>query len=184
MNIGVFVALILLMSMFGSTQPIHPALGGFVEGCEGVPQPCWNGIVPGITSVKEIKIILLSLKYSPARFNNDSFWGAGDVCNILISSDSRFREAIRLTFCRTLPTIGDVMSIITLQPSSATINYCSREFIISHDRWQLNANGSTVNGSAHDLWLFAPPDEPRLSRWRGFALRWFYEQNLTPRDCM
>jgi hypothetical protein len=30
----------------GGTQPTHPALRGFTEGCEGKPQPCWYGIVP------------------------------------------------------------------------------------------------------------------------------------------
>ncbi|MBN8590177.1 MAG: hypothetical protein J0M33_00375 [Anaerolineae bacterium] len=29
---------------WGETQPPHPALRGFVEGCEGKPQPCWYGI--------------------------------------------------------------------------------------------------------------------------------------------
>lgn len=29
---------------WGETQPAHPALRGFVEGCEGIPQPCWYGI--------------------------------------------------------------------------------------------------------------------------------------------
>ncbi|MFN8372088.1 MAG: hypothetical protein U0694_04340 [Anaerolineae bacterium] len=38
-----------VLTALGSTQPIHPALRGFVEGCEGMPQPCWYGIVPGVT---------------------------------------------------------------------------------------------------------------------------------------
>ncbi len=29
---------------WGEAQPPHPALRGFVEGCEAVPQPCWFGI--------------------------------------------------------------------------------------------------------------------------------------------
>jgi hypothetical protein len=33
----------------GTFQPPNPALRGFVEGCEGKPQPCWYGIVPGVT---------------------------------------------------------------------------------------------------------------------------------------
>ncbi|MCA0457293.1 MAG: hypothetical protein LCI00_25200 [Chloroflexi bacterium] len=31
----------------GSTRPVNPVLRGFTEGCEGQPQPCWYGIVPG-----------------------------------------------------------------------------------------------------------------------------------------
>jgi len=32
---------------WSETQLPHPALRGFVEGCDGKPQPCWFGIVPG-----------------------------------------------------------------------------------------------------------------------------------------
>jgi hypothetical protein len=46
----IFGALIPLMSAIGGTQSIHPALRGFIEGCEGIPQPCWYGIVPGVTT--------------------------------------------------------------------------------------------------------------------------------------
>ncbi|MFN8372098.1 MAG: hypothetical protein U0694_04390 [Anaerolineae bacterium] len=35
-----FTLLGVAMSALGGTQPIHPALRGFVEGCEGV-QLCW-----------------------------------------------------------------------------------------------------------------------------------------------
>ncbi len=38
----------------GSTQPPNPALRGFTEGCEDKPQPCWYGIVPGVTPYWEI----------------------------------------------------------------------------------------------------------------------------------
>ena len=37
----------------GSLQPPNPVLRGFTEGCEGKAQPCWYGIVPGITDINE-----------------------------------------------------------------------------------------------------------------------------------
>jgi hypothetical protein len=43
----------------GGTQPTHPALWGFTEGCEGKPQPCWYGIVPGVTRMADGKAGLL-----------------------------------------------------------------------------------------------------------------------------
>ncbi len=51
-------ALALTARAWGETQPPHPALRGFVEGCEGKPQPCWYGIVPRVMTVDEAKAIL------------------------------------------------------------------------------------------------------------------------------
>lgn len=49
--IGV-VALVL-----GRGQSPHPALDGFAEGCEGATTPCWEGIMPGMTSGAEVRAI-------------------------------------------------------------------------------------------------------------------------------
>ncbi|MEO8612104.1 MAG: hypothetical protein ABI690_29675 [Chloroflexota bacterium] len=46
----VFLALSLAARALGATQPPNPALRGFTKGCEDKPQPCWYGIVPGITT--------------------------------------------------------------------------------------------------------------------------------------
>jgi hypothetical protein len=53
----------LIARAIGTTQPPNPALRGFVEGCEDKPQPCWYGIVPGITTIGEAKIILTTNDY-------------------------------------------------------------------------------------------------------------------------
>jgi hypothetical protein len=47
----------------GGMQPMHPALRGFTEGCEGKPQPCWYGIVPGVTSMEDGRADLLRAGY-------------------------------------------------------------------------------------------------------------------------
>jgi hypothetical protein len=49
---------------WGGTEPPHPALRGFVEGCEGLPQPCWYGIVPGETAVRDVIAILSRQGYA------------------------------------------------------------------------------------------------------------------------
>jgi len=38
-----------------------------MEGCEGKPQPCWYGIVPGVTMVAKTQQILVGLGYTPSR---------------------------------------------------------------------------------------------------------------------
>jgi hypothetical protein len=49
---------------WGEAQPPHPALRGFVEGCEGMPQPCWYGIVPGGTPFHTVADTLTRLGYA------------------------------------------------------------------------------------------------------------------------
>jgi hypothetical protein len=49
---------------WGETQPPHPDLRGFVEGCAGIPQPCWYGIVPGETPFSTVADTLTRLGYA------------------------------------------------------------------------------------------------------------------------
>ncbi|MBZ0281780.1 MAG: hypothetical protein K8L97_13660 [Anaerolineae bacterium] len=56
--LAIFIALNIAARAFGSTQAPNPVLRGFTEGCEGKPQPCWYGIVPGVTSLAEADRII------------------------------------------------------------------------------------------------------------------------------
>src|SRR5689334_9061762 len=47
----------------GTAQPLNPILRGFTEGCEDQPQPCWYGIVPGITDIKQAHDLLFKYQY-------------------------------------------------------------------------------------------------------------------------
>jgi hypothetical protein len=59
----IFLVFLLTARAIGATRPPNPALRGFVEGCEDKPQPCWYGIVPGVTTVEEANLILASHDY-------------------------------------------------------------------------------------------------------------------------
>jgi hypothetical protein len=67
---AIFVLIILFLTVaiaakaIGSFQPINPALRGFIEGCEDKPQPCWYGIMPGVTTLEEARNILEKLGYT------------------------------------------------------------------------------------------------------------------------
>ena len=52
----------LVARSLGSTNPPNPSLQGFIEGCEN--QPCWHGIIPGVTTIDDAKAKLLSSGYS------------------------------------------------------------------------------------------------------------------------
>jgi hypothetical protein len=49
-----FTLLVSAARTLGGMQPPSPALEGFSAGCEGKSQPCWHGIVPGVTDVHEV----------------------------------------------------------------------------------------------------------------------------------
>src|SRR5689334_13487986 len=61
------------MNSLGSTQPTPSAFRGFVEGCEGIPQPCWYGILPGTTELNDALIMLqdrnFELHYSGSNYS-------------------------------------------------------------------------------------------------------------------
>lgn len=63
MSLIIFAVLNIAARTVGTTQPMNPALAGFSEGCERKPQPCWYGIVPGVTTIEEGQQFLRSAGY-------------------------------------------------------------------------------------------------------------------------
>jgi hypothetical protein len=72
------------MIALGGTQPPHPALRGFIEGCEGVPQPCWYGIVPGVTTYQQADTLLRQAGF---EVSGESFSGATFRCQAYTQSN-------------------------------------------------------------------------------------------------
>ena len=71
----VFVVLNVAARTLGMLQQSHPALAGFTVGCESQPQPCWHGIVPGVTTAEE-------------AIKRMAFAGEPDVNRSILSRDS------------------------------------------------------------------------------------------------
>ncbi len=66
--IGVlFAALSVTARALGKTQPPNPAVIGFVEGCRDKPQPCWFGVMPGVTTIDELYQLLNFIKVPRTR---------------------------------------------------------------------------------------------------------------------
>lgn len=65
--------------VLGTAQPSNPGLDGFSEGCQDKPQPCWYGIVPGITTRREVTRITQSQGY---EVQNEIFSGSFKVYSI------------------------------------------------------------------------------------------------------
>lgn len=60
----ILALLIIAMSALGSIQATNPALRGFVEGCEGIRQPCWYGIVVDASTLEDAETIFERLGYA------------------------------------------------------------------------------------------------------------------------
>jgi hypothetical protein len=57
-------------SLLGGTQPIHPALRGFVEGCADTLSPCWYGVIPGQTTFEAALTLLEQRGFTPQQEDN------------------------------------------------------------------------------------------------------------------
>ncbi len=69
--------------IIGTWQHPHSALAGFREGCDDQPQPCWQGIIPGFTTLNELDAILENKGY---RLTGDgagtlTYWLSGRLCS-------------------------------------------------------------------------------------------------------
>lgn len=93
----------------GTTQLPNPALRGFTEGCEGQPQPCWYGIVPGVTTMNEVKQRLAGKGFSVDSVSDMQLNAAkltdGDCQSTSILFDSRVKQ-IAINLCESV-LLGD-----------------------------------------------------------------------------
>ena len=91
--------------MLGNTQPPNPILLGFTENCEHQPQPCWYGIVPGVTTMDDVKDRLLSSGYTVDSVSdmqlNATKTMDGDCQNASIMFDSRVKQ-ISINVCESV----------------------------------------------------------------------------------
>src|SRR5262245_5873722 len=66
-----FGILSLATRALGAGQPPNPALAGFSEDCENLPQPCWFGILPGFTNMGGVARQMDKLGYKLGLGLND-----------------------------------------------------------------------------------------------------------------
>jgi hypothetical protein len=189
-GMGVFVALILLMSAIGSTQPIHPALRGFIEGCEGIPQPCWYGIVPGYTSLVEGLTIVETLEFPRSvgeEFNNSIIFRSIETYQLILNYvyHPDWQENIIIDVIvqpKDDLTLGSVLMTFK-SPFSLLLSPYGDTFVQPYIGIQLR-NGNVISPYSRVSYIqlgqvYAPV---HALEWRGFTTRNFYCQ-LTPTDC-
>jgi hypothetical protein len=171
----------------GGTQPLHPTLRGFVEGCEEIPQPCWYGINLDTSENDNLILENLGFTVSNTEFRSELNWtefepSRAGFCRVRITRDRDYGKFVSLNNCSDIllgnliaavgaPTTvmfsGDVATVkfgdgslwgaVVLTPSQNWLSPSSRVFAILLDPMILMGG--------------PPPFE-----WRGFLPRWRYCQ--------
>jgi hypothetical protein len=99
----------------GNTQQINPALRGFSEGCEAKSQPCWYGIVPGLTDFDTALIILSKNNFRVSLYGYPNFMRFSPIddqhCNIFMTFTDKVVNKIQLWGCGHFE-LGEVQSIL------------------------------------------------------------------------
>jgi hypothetical protein len=101
----IFITLSLMARALGTTQPPNPVLRGFTEGCEGQTQPCWYGIVPGVTKREYVITQLaknMGYDIDPAylMLTQLSIWSyEPPICDFALDNDGYVISRITLHLC-------------------------------------------------------------------------------------
>ncbi|MBZ0288456.1 MAG: hypothetical protein K8I30_12640 [Anaerolineae bacterium] len=103
----------------GAGQPPNLATAGFWQGCEDKPQPCWYGIVPGITGGADAFRLLEEAGYqrtsiTPARYGDEAHVyksGANDtLCQTILQYNPNKRHIQRIQLSCTNIRFGDMIA--------------------------------------------------------------------------
>jgi hypothetical protein len=181
---------------FGSTQPISPALRGFVEGCEGVEGFCWYGIVSNETRLDTAQEILNGLGYRQTNYHrlvfrniySDTFTNQSTLeCSMV---DMVYADLENSTI--TLATLGncshlyvqDVLQIwgepqsIRFNPNGGILTFDHNISLAYNGDLQPHSRVTSVFIDNHSDILY----NPRF-QWQGFLPIWRYCFPLLARLC-
>jgi len=157
-----FLSVGLLSKALGSLQPPSTALAGFVEGCEGKPQPCWYGIVPGVTTVDEAQHLLSARDYQfeprLGRSALEMVYQHRQINRCTISLiwiySSSIVDVLSIQYCKDLQ-LGDILAILgtpesVLLPEHSSSSIClyfesKRIILTSASGWLLQNHVDGIN---------------------------------------
>jgi hypothetical protein len=189
----VFTALTLAARTYGAAQMRDPVLAGFIERCDGRPQPCWYGIVPGETSMQEVRSIME--QYSQVREIRPVTFG---IAYQFSNTDHVFFDSLYNTTVYHMVlkldnhiSVGEVLSTIgmpdhilfrrTQSPIMYTFDFEKAQLLIIVLEPPLDMLSPHQNVSMLlDINSLTSPFPGTSYRWRGFAPHWKYCQ-MEPR---
>lgn len=172
----------------GTTQPPNPALRGFVEGCEDKPQPCWYGIVPGMTTIEEAKMTLATNDYWE-RPKELVYYGGSQYVNISEAPSCitlGIYEGDEVVRGITLSCLGIRLGdVISHWGTPKSFGYGELRTIdgLGYPGYGIRLHRTNYQPHLwmHEIYLFKPPEninEQPLNgyKWHGFAPIWRYCQ--------
>lgn len=101
--VAAFAVLNVAARALGTLLPPNAALAGFTDGCDGQPQPCWYGIVPGKTSVEAAQRLLERAQARVKQFQvnlTGAIRGeAALFCAFELGNDGQVITTIQVRYC-------------------------------------------------------------------------------------
>ncbi|MEO8612114.1 MAG: hypothetical protein ABI690_29725 [Chloroflexota bacterium] len=178
-----FALLNVLAGLLGAQRPPHPALVGFVP-CMGEARPCWNGIIPGVTSINEMHQIMAFAGPGVALFDDltESYSvyfilpQPSPVCVAMFQFDQHVVGRIQLQICRTANVrVGDLTTTFGMPQQLVVIP--PQDLVYNH----LAVNSKALNFQPYSPISFMNVLElTQISqpfyKWHGFVPLWRYCQ--------
>jgi hypothetical protein len=174
--------------VIGALQPLNPMLIGFSESCTDKPQPCWFGIVPGVTTAEEVHQILTLKHYTlppppeVARLPIRPIYEAppkSQWCNAyMIFDDDERVQFLQLMDCVDIQ-IGDATGVFG-RPDAITLR-AGADFLLYEMNFSIAlevARATTARGRVKSIILFASSQRLEVPSvaWHGFAPEWYYQR--------
>jgi hypothetical protein len=186
LSVITFGSVSILMVGFGRMQPSHTALDGFADACAGVPQPCWNGIVPGMTTIQEMRAIMAYAGAGIALFDDltESYVmyfvppQPSPLCVILFQMDETIIARVQLQICKEADMkIGDLTTALGLPDRLILVppqNLVYGHIRVSTQGWR---DPIVPDSRVSFISLLRPTARRRpLFNWHGFVPEWRYCQ--------
>ncbi len=183
-------AVIMLVVKFGALRAAPPELANLTV----CALPCWNQIIPGMTSMEEAHHLLIGAGYQvrrgPSFRSVETVYnavGSLEPCEIWLTRQANTVEILWLRYCSEvrlgsiMALIGTPEGILTGSSSGQYLLYAGTRVNVQTDYWAWSDADSPIRSI-----VISP--EPRATSnniypWHGFVLRWRYCQLESAPDC-
>lgn len=184
--IALFTSANVLMAELGRIQTPPAALDGFGDACAAIPQPCWNGIIPGQTTIDETRRIMAYAGSGVTLFDDltESYVlyfippRPTPLCMILFQMDETIVSRLQLQVCKEANVkVGDL---------TATLGVPGRLIVVPPQNLVYEGVSITIEGwrarmlptsRVSFISLLRPTARRRpFFDWHGFVPEWRYCQ--------
>ncbi len=174
-----FALLILFSRALSPAQAANPILEGFRLDCEGVPQPCWYGLQPGVTTLGQSYEIVRRLRPVIGQidvFDHDQeimFLNTSGACSVQVLGTGLLIDVVSIANCPSI-RLGDLMVRLGQPEHVRPYHLTFLHDTISARAWQDMAGQTCLDidpqGVVQGIRLHTTQrrDYPQTANWRGF----------------